>query len=382
MRIKERLLIFALSAAVLVFSCRIEISAEEPAGPIRCYVLTELSTGTVIYGKNQDKPVPVGTMNKLMTVLLVAESIEEGKLSLETQVKTSAAANSMQGAQIWLMPGEEMSLEDLLKGIIIGNANDASVAAAEAVAGTEEAFVELMNRRAEELGMEKTSFTNCSGYYNDSEQISTAYEISVLCGELYKHDFLREYFTCWLDYLRGGATELVNSNVLVKSFDGIAGFKAGFTECSGHCAAAAAERDGTAFAAVLIGYDDKDDMFYGAKQLLNDGFSGYCVITPPLPENLPEKIAVRGGVIREISVKYGEARNIVIPNGANKSVSSAAIIPDYVFAPVKKGDKIGEIHFYKDDKFIFSSDITAEESAGKLGILRAMVILLKNLVSF
>lgn len=372
----------SLSLAASAFFGNCTVYAEEESKTVECSLLFELSTGITIDSQHSSEKVPVGTMNKLMTVLLAAERIECGEMSLDKKIKASSAANSMQGAQIWLMPGEEMTLEDLLKGVIIGNANDASVAVAESVSGTESRFVELMNSRAEDLGMKDTAFTNCCGYYDDSRQVSTAEDMSKLISELYKYDFLRPYFTCWMDCLRDGATELVNANVLVRKVEGIAGFKAGFTENSGNCLAAAAERDGKAFGVILLGYEDKDVMFAEAKRLLNAAFSNYTVMQPPLPEEFPEEIAVKGGTVKNIPLEYGEIRNIVIPKGAAGSVSSQVFVPDHVYAPVRAGDKVGEVHFYRDDKFVFSVNITAGESAERLNIKKTIVILLKFLLSF
>lgn len=185
-----------------------------------CSIVFELTSGIVIDDVNADKVVPVGTMNKLMTVLLAAEKISCKELSLDTTVKVSEYANSMQGAQIWLMPNESITVEELLKAIIIGNANDASVVMAEAVSGSEKKFVAAMNAKAVELGMKNTSFTNCCGYYDDDKQLSTASDLSRLICELYKYEFLTSYFTTWLDYVRNDTAELVNSNELVKKFEG------------------------------------------------------------------------------------------------------------------------------------------------------------------
>ena len=379
-KIAGSLISFSIAASVCFGN--FTVCAEEKNKIGECSLLFEVSTGITIDGSRSSEKVPVGTMNKLMTVLLAAEKIDSGELSLDRKFKASSAANSMQGAQIWLMPGEEMTLEDLLKGVIIGNANDAAVAVAEAVSGTESKFVELMNRRAEELGMTDTSFTNCCGYYDDSGQVSTAEDMSKLVSALFRYDFLRPYFTCWMDYLREGGTELVNANVLVRKVDGIAGFKAGFTENSGNCLAAAAERDGKAFGVILLGYEDKDNMFSEAKRLLNGAFSNYTVMQPPLPDEFPEEIAVKGGTLKNIPLEYGEIRNIVIPKGAADSVSSRVFVPEYVYAPVCAGDKVGEVHFYRDDKFVFSVNITAGGSAERLNIKKTMVILLKFLLSF
>lgn len=347
-----------------------------------CSVVFELTSGVIIDSSGENDVVSIGTMNKLMTVLLAAEKIESGKLSLNTIVKASENANSMQGAQIWLMPGESISVEELLKGIIIGNANDASVAIAEAVSGSEQKFVVRMNERAAELGMFDTSFTNCCGYYDDNKQLSTAADLSKLICELYKHEFLKPYFTTWLDYVRDGAAELVNSNVLVKNFDGIIGFKAGFTENAGNFTAAAAKRDDKAFGVIILGAQDKDEMFLRAKNKLNSVFADYIVIKPDLPEKIPICAAVRGALTDEVPIKVGSVRNIVIPKGAADSITSKAILPDYVYAPVNEDDKIGEIAFYRKDKYLFSVDITASESVKEKTVGDVLTKLLKFMFSF
>lgn len=347
-----------------------------------CGIVFELTSGIMIDDVNADKTVPVGTMNKLMTVLLAAEKIDKNELSLDTVVKASEYANSMQGAQIWLMPGESITVEDLLKGVIIGNANDAAAAIAEAVSGSEKKFVESMNEKADELGMTKTSFTNCCGYYDDDKQLSTASDLSKLICELYKYEFLTPYFTTWLDYVRNDAAELVNSNELVKKFDGIIGFKAGYTEYSGHCIAAAAKRGDKAFGVIILGADDKDKMFSSARTKLESVFADYIVMKPAMPENIPNTIKVRNSLTDEIPIAFDDVRNIVIPKGAAGSISSVCILPEEVYAPVKKGDKVGEVQFYRKEKYLFSSDIFASGDADEKTNFNVLLKLLKMLVSF
>ncbi len=332
--------------------------------------------------QNSEAAVPVGTMAKLMTVLLAAEEIEAGRLLLSDKLKASSYANSMQGAQIWLMPGEEISVDELLKAVIIGNANDAAVVLAEEISESEENFAALMTKRARELGMENTVFTNCSGYYDDDKQISTALDIARLCAELYKYDFLRGYFTCWRDFVRGGETELVNSNEAVKNYDGIAGFKAGFTENSGYCAALGAERDGTAYISVVLGCDDKDISISDAKALLSVGFSQYTVFRPERPKDVPAEISVRGGMTKTVPVDCGSIRSVVLPNGAAGSVTSRIVMPDYLYAPVRKGQKAGEIQFLRNDKMLFSVDIFAADYVEEMNIQKALCIILKKLLTF
>lgn len=382
MSIVKRICTLILSSAMIICFTPYNAEADNEAAVHEGYALMELTTGTVIAENNSDKAVPIGTMNKLMTTLLVAEKINEGVLSPEDMIKTSNAANSMQGAQIWLMPGEEMSLSDLLKGIIIGNANDASVSAAEAVSGNEKAFVELMNTRAEEIGMKNTAFTNCCGYYDCEKQTSSAYDIAVLCRELYKYEFLRDYFTCRLDYLRGEDTELVSSNKLIGNYEGLIGFKAGFTEKSGNCIAAAAERNGCVYAAVLVGYEDKDIMFSEAKRLLNKGFAEYTVIFPDIPDNIPDELPVKLGCENSVGIDYIDPTGVVLPKQAAYELSSYVIVPEYINAPVKKGEVVGEIHFYRNDKFLYSIDLRSKNSVDKLDTVKSIGILLKFLISF
>lgn len=357
-------------------------TAAEDKERVFCEALIEAGGGVLIEGVNEDVPVPVGTMAKLMTVLLAAEKVEAGELSIDDKLKTSSYANSMQGAQIWLMPGEEITVDELFKGVIIGNANDASVVLAEKVGGSEEKFVTLMNQRAKELEMANTFFTNCNGYYDGENQVSTAADIAKLCAELAKYDFLRGYFTTWRDFVRGEAAELVNTNELVKSYKGLIGFKAGYTDASGHCIAAGAERDGVTYISVVLGCDDKDITFTEAKRLMNTAFSGYTVFVPELPRDVPREISVRGGLARQVPVEYGKIRSVVLPNGAAKSVETRVIMPDYVYAPVQKGDKVGELHFMRGDRVMFAADITAAENAEKMTMLKAISILLKKLLTF
>ena len=366
-------------SVIIAVSCAAAVYAEPSEC---CSIVFELTSGIVIDDVNADKVVPVGTMNKLMTVLLAAEKISCKELSLDTKVNVSEYANSMQGAQIWLMPNESITVEELLKAIIIGNANDASVVIAEAVSGSEKKFVAAMNNKAAELGMENTAFTNCCGYYDDDKQLSTAYDISKLICELYKYEFLTPYFTTWLDYVRNDTAELVNANELVKKFDGIIGFKAGMSENSGHCIAAAAQRGDKAFGVIILGADDKDKMFSAARTNLESVFADYIVIKPELPEKIPSMVEVRNSLTTEIPVDFGDIRNIVIPKGAADSISSVCIMPEQIYAPIRKGDKVGEIQFYRKERYLFSVDIFAAENADEKTNFNVLLKLLKMLVSF
>ncbi len=368
---------------ILVSEMYITVKADnEKREYVFCEVLAEASSGTVIDGINEETKVPAGTMAKLMTVLLAAESIERGEISLDQELNTSSFANSMQGAQIWLMPNEKITVDELLRSVIIGNANDASAVLAEKIGGTADNFVRLMNDKAAMLGMKNTSFTNFNGYYDDDKQISTAKDMAVLCAELSEYDFLRQYFTCWHDFVRNGQTELVNNNTLVKSYKGILGFKAGYTESSGYFAACGAERDGVRYISVVIGCDDEELAVSEAKRLMDMGFSDYMVFAPPVPDNIPEGISVRGGMERKVPLEYGAVKNIVLPKGAENSISSRVVLTDFLYAPVKKGDKAGEIQFIRGEKMIFSVDICAAGPVEEMSAAKALVIIIKKLLTF
>lgn len=347
-----------------------------------CSVLIEAESKVIISSKNENNPVPVGVMSKLMTVYLVAEEINNGKLSLNDILKTTPHANSVKGATIWLMPGEEITVDELLKAVIIGNANDAAVVLAEKISGTEEEFTARMNETAKQLGMKNTTFTNCNGYYDDEKQISSAYDLALLCSALTEYDYLNNYFTCWRDYVRNGQTELVNSNELVKSYKGLLGFKCGYTTNSGYCTALAASRDDATYIAVVLGYNEKTDSLSSAKSLLDTAFSQYRIVTPELPDNIPTEISVKGGLCRSVPVEYGNIRKVVLPYSATKTISSKIVIMDYVYAPVKKGHKVGEIQFFRNDKLMFYVDIVTKENIDEINMPEALNIILKNLLTF
>ena len=377
----NKIICMILSVVTILNLMSVNVLAQENN---RCiiYVLIEAQNKTVIDGDNEYVKVPVGVMSKLMTIYIVAEQIENGQLSVDEILKTSTYANSMQGAQIWLMPGEEITVDELLKAVIIGNANDASVVLAEKISGTEEKFVKLMNERTDQLGMMNTTFTNCNGYYDDNEQTSTAYDLAILCAALARYDFLNNYFTCWRDYVRNGQTELVNSNELVKTYKGIIGFKTGYTDSSGYMAAIAAERNGTVYISVVLGHDEKEDSVSQAKSLLDVAFSQYTVVIPELPDDIPDKISVKGGMSKTVPLGYGKVKSVVLPNWAIESIKSSVVITDYVYSPVPAGFKVGEIQFVKSDKLMFCVDIVTKENIEEINVSKALNIIVKKLLTF
>jgi len=381
MKNKYIILLLSIVMSVTIITNNFYVSAES-IKLSACSVLIEAESKVIISSNDENKIVPVGVMAKLMTVYLVAEEIKGNRLSINDTLKTSANANSIKGATIWLMPGEEIAVDELLKAVIIGNANDAAVVLAEKISGTEEEFTKKMNETAMQLGMTNTIFTNCNGYYDDDKQLSTAYDLALLCAALSKYDFLYEYFTCWRDYVRNEQTELVNINELVKSYKGIIGFKTGFTENSGYCTAVAAQRDGATYISIVLGYEEKSDSLSKAKSLLDMAFSQYNIVTPEIPQNIPSELSVKGGEQKTVPIEYGKIRNIVLPKSDINSITSEIIITDYIYAPVKKGHKVGEIQFFRNNKLMFCVDIVAKENINEINAAKTFSILLNKLLTF
>ncbi|MBE6845610.1 MAG: D-alanyl-D-alanine carboxypeptidase [Ruminococcus sp.] len=366
--------VFSLLTAVLLasFFCNAVFAEQELESnyPVST-VLVEVSTGTVIKGENSDLRMPQGTLCKLMTVLLTAEEIADGRLAFDTVLTASANANAQRGAVIWLMQGESITVDELLKAVIIGNANDAAVVLAEHIGGTEEEFVGMMNARAFELGMRDTVYKSCTGSADADGQYSTAGDTGKLAAELLEHDFLKKYFTTWIDNVRSGQTELVNENRLVRTYEGVTGMKAGRSEQSGFSLVLTAERGEGAFISVVLGCDDKDERFGIAKSLMSDGFSSYKVTAPAFSDEFLKPVTVRGGKSDAVMIKALKLEELVVPKSCSE-LSTAVLLPDYIEAPVKKGQIVGRVGFYNGDTLLFETDLVAAEKIEKRDFASSM----------
>lgn len=372
-----------VSAAVMISGAASSFADErEQREYLQSYVLMETSTGTVIREKNGGSRVRTGSLNKLMTVLLAAEAIERGELTFETELTASENANSKQGAQIWLDIGEKMPLGDLLKAVIIGNANDACCVIAEKIGGTEEKFTELMNNRAAELGMKDTLYTECTGYYDDDKQYSTAYDCALLCAELSKHTDLKEMFTTRVDELNGGEVQLVTSNPMCFKYKGSLGFKCGSGPSSAYYAAECAEREGICYTAVVLDCKDEDTALAVAAELLDIAFGGYTVISTQVPEDMPETVEVKKGCSDNVRLALSSSGNVVVSKGAQDDIEAKIIIPSYVYAPVEKGDRIGEVRYFIGDEVIKTCPVIAAENSEEKNFNNVLTDLMKFLVSF
>ena len=371
-------------SAIMILPFASAIFAEDK--PVRdyteSYVLMEPDTKTVIREKNGDVPVQMGSFNKLMTVLLAAEAMDRGELTLETVLTASENANSKQGAQIWLMPGEKSTLSELLKGVIIGNANDAACVIAERIGGTEEKFTELMNARAAELGMKNTLFTECTGYYDDELQHTTAYDAALLLCELSKHEELTEIFVTRLEDIKDGKVQLVTSNPMGHRYKGSVGFKCGTGPSSGYFAAEGACRDGFSLVCAVMDCKDEDRALGLAKELLDIGFGGYTVISLDIPEEMPDTVRVKNGCGIEVAISAEQTGNALISKGSEGAVEVRVILPSFVYAPVRRGDKIGELRFYCKDRLLKTVQLSAAEDIHKKDVLNILSDMLKYIVGF
>ena len=326
-------------------------------------VLMDLDSGEILLAKNENEQLPPASITKIMTLILCFEALDNGMLSLDDTVTTSTNASKKGGSQIWLKENETMTVHELLKATAIASANDACTALGEKIAGDEEAFVVMMNEKAKKLGLENTNFENCSGLDDTAENhYSSALDIAIMSRELMKHEKVKEYTTIWMDSLRDGATQLVNTNKLIRFYEGATGLKTGTTSKAGYCISATAERNGVKLCAVILGADTGDHRFEDAKKLLNYGFANYTVFTPEFDETLITNVNVLYGKTNEIVPKIIPAQSSLLPKGSETSVTQRVDICVDVEAPVEKGQILGYIYYEMDGKEIAKSPIVSEES--------------------
>ena len=373
-------LISLILAFCVVFAFSVTAFAEGITITAKSAILVEKTTGRVLFEYEADKQMPPASITKIMTLLLVMEAIESGKLSFDTEVTATEYACSMGGSQIWLEPGEVFTVHELLKAAAIASANDACVALAEAVSGTEEAFVELMNKRASELGMENTVFKNCTGL--DAEgHLSTARDIAKMSVALLSHDKIKEYSTVWMDSLRNGATELTNTNRLVRFYKGCTGLKTGSTDEAGCCLSASAERDGMELVSVTLGSPNTDERFAAGRKLLDYGFANFSVAEPKPPMDQIYDIPVIHGTNDHITPVFGEIPTFLLPKGQEGMIEQSVVLPENIEAPVEKGQVIGKVKVTLNGGEIGEYNILAGDSSEKMSFFAALKILFREAVS-
>ena len=340
-------------------------------------VLLEPNTGKILYEQNADEQLPPASITKIMSLLLVMEALDRGDFDLETVVNASEHACSMGGSQIWLEPGEGMTVHDLLKATVIASANDACVALGELVAGSEEGFVELMNKKAKELGMNSTTFKNCTGLDADGH-ITTANDVAIMSGELIKHDLIKDYSTVWMDSLRDGKSELVNTNKLVRFYKGTTGLKTGTTSVAKYCLSATAERDGLSLVAVVMAGETSTDRFEGAKKLLDFGFANFAFsqIGAELKET---EIPILKGEKKTLRIETKEEISLLAQKSAKNDIKRETKWNKNITAPVKKGQTVGYVNIYNGNENIGKIPIKAAENIRKRTFTLSFGKILKGL---
>ena len=345
--------------------------------PAKAALLMDEGTGQVLYAKNADAPLPIASITKVMTMLLVFEAMDAGRFALNDTVPISANAYSMGGSQIWLEPGEVFTVEELLKAVAVSSANDAAVALAEFVGGSEGVFCDMMNKRAQQLGMENTHFVNACGL-DEEGHLSTAYDVAVMSRELMKHQQVFDYTTIWMDYLRNGETQLVNTNKMLHSYSGTTGLKTGTTGKAGVCISATAKRQDMSLIAVVLGSDTGAQRFDAAKKLLDFGFSNFESKIFPKPENCPDYIDVRYGVQKKAQVSCTFPTHLLFLKGQAKELESRTVLPEYIQAPMSAGAKIGRVELVSAGQTIKTYDIVLTEDVQKITFKKALGILIEK----
>ena len=342
--------------------------------PCKAAFLIEEQTGRVLYEKLPDQKLPMASITKVMTMLLVMEALEAGQITLHDTVPVSAHAYSMGGSQIWLEPGEIFTVDEMLKAVAVSSANDAAVALAEFVGGSEEAFCAMMNARAKELGMENTNFVNACGL--DAENhYSTARDISIMAQRLMAHPQIYTYTTIWTDYLRNGETQLVNTNKLLRSYNGITGLKTGTTSGAGVCICATARRNDLSLIAVVLGADSSAERFTAARKLLDFGFSNFETKPFPTEADLPQYLPVRLGVAKQVPLICTLPQRLLFAKGATTSLTCKIDLPQYLDAPMEKGMKAGSLSLYTSGGKIREYPIIIGETVEKIDFVKALTIL-------
>lgn len=364
---KRRLIAFGLALTLTLPLLVMRAGAAEPDVSAPSAILMEEATGEVLYEKNAHERLAPASVTKIMTLLLVMEALESGRIGWDDTVTASAAAAAKGGSQIYLEENEQLPLEEMLKSIVVSSANDCACAMAEHIAGSEAAFVEMMNARAEQLGMTDTHFVNCTGLDDEpeaAEHLTTAYDIALMSRELLGHEAIKKYTTIWMDTVRDGQFGLSNTNKLVRFYDGTTGLKTGYTSAAGHCLSASAERNGMELIAVVLHCASSTDRFESAKALLNYGFSNYALVTPE-PGELPA-VPITLGTAAEITPVLADETPILIDKALAAGVETNVRVDGSVTAPVEAGQTLGTLTITSGGQTIAERDLVAPEAVGAL----------------
>lgn len=361
----KRLMVFLL-AFIMLFNTAFSVMATDftPSVASKSLILMEATSGKILFESNSHQSLPPASVTKIMTMLLICEAIENKEITPDTVITASERAKSMGGSTIFLDTNEQMTLNDLLKGIAVASANDACVAVAEHMSGSVESFVDKMNSRARELGMKDTNFINCNGLDAENHYTS-AYDIAIMSRELLKHEMIEKYTTIWMDSLRDGKFQLANTNKLIRFYKGANGLKTGSTSGAGCCISATAKRDGMQLIAVVMGANNSKDRFSAASELLNYGFSNYAVTS--FGEKGAEvcDVPVKNGKGKFIIAKTKSPTTVVLEKSQKDNVKIRIALPDFLNSPVKKGDVVGELIMTLDGETLCKTELIADRDVKK-----------------
>lgn len=387
MMLLKKISAFVISCGMALL-CALPCYAEEEKGVPeilsgKSAIVTECSTGQVLFEHNSGEKLAMASVTKLMCMLIWAEEIEAGRLHFDDIVRCSAFASSRDGSVIWLMPNEEMSVRDLIKSVVIASANDAATALCEHIAGSERDFVRLMNDKAKSLGMTNTQYKNCVGY-DEEGHYTTARDIALLCGEVSKYDYYNEFFNTRLDYVREGdkAAQLLNTNKLMRYYNGIIGGKTGTTDNAGYCLAVWARRGNMTICAVVLGCKEENDRFDACENLLDYGFDGFEIYKAEVDGSKLIPVEVDNGLKKNTDVRIKRLVSMVIPKGCKGDIKYNYEIAEKLTAPVACGQTVGRVTAVLYDEVIFESDIIAVYEVEETTFFSAFLIILSGIFSF
>ena len=368
---------------ILLFVFITPISAEDLTLNAKSSILIEASTGKILYEKNKDERYAPASMTKMMSLVIIMDNIYNGNLRLDEMIKTSKNASGMGGSQIFLKEGEEMSVDDMLKGITIGSANDATVALAERIAGSEEAFVKIMNEYAKKLGLKNTHFKNCTGL-DENDHYSSAYDMSVIARELVKHDKILNYSSIYETYLRSDTDNkfwLVNTNKLVRFYKGVDGLKTGYTDTAGYCLTATINKDNMRVIAVVMGEDSSTTRNSEVSRLLDYAYNLYKKDTYITKEEVLGNAKVEKGNVEYANIVTVDDISIINKKEYKRGEIKFELDLKYLKAPIKKGDVVGKIKVIDNGNIISEADVTVDKNIDKAGYFTMFIRNLKEIIS-
>ncbi len=377
----KRIATCLLAAALLAAVPAAGAAGEEPGLELSCpsSILMEKETGTVLYEKDAHARLEPASVTKVMTLLLVMEAVDSGRIALEDMVSVSARAAGMGGSQVYLKEGEQLSVSEMLKCVTVVSGNDCAVALAEFLAGSESAFVSQMNQRAQELGMEDTTFVNCTGLPAQGH-LTSAYDIALMSRELIlHHPSIRKYTTIWMDSIRDGAFGLTNTNRLVRFYEGTTGLKTGSTDAAGYCMSATAERDGMELIAVVMKATSTAQRFEDAKALLDYGFAGYA-LTNVYPDTPLAPVDVLLGTAAQVQPQLQRDCRLLVRKGEESQVSTRLTLPQDLEAPVEEGQVLGQLAGYVGQELRDTIPIVSAQGVERLTVPGIFTRMLRQLL--